>query len=148
MLLKKQTLIYTILFGLLIITGIIFSYKNAKQHVNIQQFDVQELSSENVVVPYIRLHHSLPTYYITKKEARKSGWKPEQGNLCKILPGKIIGGDLFTNRENKLPFKKGRIWFEADINYQCNQRGAERVIFSSDGLIFITHDHYKTFEKK
>ena len=109
---------------------------------------IDELTSEGIVVPYIKKHKKLPDYYITKKEARDKGWIAAEGNLCDVLPGKAIGGDVFTNREGNLPDKNNRTWYEADLNYNCGRRNADRVLFSNDGLIFVTHDHYKTFDEK
>lgn len=70
-----------------------------------------------------------------------------QRNLCNILPGRAIGGDHFSNRENVLPDQPGRRWFEADVNYQCGHRGSDRMLYSSDGLIYVTHDHYRHMEQ-
>lgn len=109
---------------------------------------IDELTDESVVVDFVRKNGRLPGYYITKKEARNRGWVASEGNLCDVLPGRAIGGDIFTNRERNLPTQKGRIYYEADLNYNCGRRNADRLIFSTDGLIFITHDHYKTFEKQ
>lgn len=97
------------------------------------------------VAAYIAQHGELPDNFITKKEARKLGWEPEKGNLHKVAPGKSIGGDVFRNREGLLPKKEGRVWYEADINYQGGPRGSERILYSNDGLIYKTTDHYKTF---
>lgn len=113
-----------------------------------QPADIAALTDEETVVDYVRQNNRLPDYYITKNQARKFGWKPETGNLCEVLPGKAIGGDHFGNRENRLPKIKSRKYFEADINYNCGRRGSDRLIYSSDGLIFITKDHYKTFQKQ
>lgn len=99
------------------------------------------------VAEYISEHHELPDYYITKKEARELGWKPSEGNLDKVAPGKSIGGDVFQNREGLLPKKKGRTWYEADINYSGGTRGSDRILYSNDGLIYKTTDHYQTFEQ-
>ncbi|NLO71784.1 MAG: ribonuclease [Porphyromonadaceae bacterium] len=112
-----------------------------KQHID-------ELTSVSVVVPYVKKNGQLPDYYITKSEARNKGWVASKGNLCDVLPGRAIGGDIFTNRERNLPTKKGRIYYEADLNYNCVRRNADRLVFSNDGLIFITYDHYNTFEKQ
>ena len=62
-----------------------------------------------------------------------------------VLPGKSIGGDVFRNAEGKLPSSPGRTWFEADINYTSGFRGSDRIIYSNDGLIYKTTDHYNTF---
>ena len=110
--------------------------------------DVGQLSAEQAVVPYIKAHHRLPDYYITKAAAREQGWTPAKGNLCDVLPWKIIGGDRFFNRDGQFPDKPGRKWFEADLNYDCATRNADRLLYSSDGLIFVTYDHYRTFQEK
>lgn len=99
------------------------------------------------VADYIQEHHELPPIYITKKEARKLGWEPSEGNLHKVAPGKSIGGDVFRNREGLLPNKKGRIWYEADIHYTGGKRGSDRILYSNDGLIYQTTNHYKTFQQ-
>lgn len=109
---------------------------------------IDALTEEGRVVNYVKAHGALPDYYITKAEARKSGWVAAQGNLCEVLPGRAIGGDNFTNREMNLPVKAGRRYVEADLNYNCGKRNADRLVFSNDGLIFVTHDHYKTFVEK
>lgn len=83
--------------------------------------------------------------YVTRKEAKKQGWDPDLGNLDKILPGKSIGGNIFSNKEGKLPQKYDRIWYEADIDYISGYRNNSRILYSNDGLVFVTYDHYKTF---
>ncbi len=112
------------------------------------QASIETLTSEAVVVPYIKRTGQLPDYYITKQEARKKGWVAAEGNLCEVLPEHAIGGDIFTNRQKALPSKSGRTWYEADLNYTCGRRNADRVLFSNDRLVFITTDHYQTFEEK
>jgi hypothetical protein len=109
---------------------------------------IARLTAEDVVVDHVRAHGKLPEYYMTKSEAREKGWDASKENLCDVLPGKAIGGDRFGNRESRLPEKKGRRYFEADLNYHCGKRGADRLIFSDDGLIFVSKDHYNTFEKR
>ncbi len=87
----------------------------------------------------------LPVNYITKETAISYGWKAHLGNLNDVLPGKIIGGNIYGNRDGKLPSAPGRIWYECDINYEFGFRGQERLIYSNDGLIFKTVDHYNSF---
>ena len=94
---------------------------------------------------YIKQHRKLPNNYITKDEAQKSGWKTNGNTLSDVCPNKMIGGDIFYNAEGKLPTTYGRIWYEADINYTQGQRNIERIVYSNDGLIFVTYDHYETF---
>ena len=94
---------------------------------------------------YLKHYHKLPAYYITKKDANTLGWVSSKGNLYTVAPNKMIFGGVFSNSENKLPSANNRIWYEADINYNNGRRNSERILFSSDGLIFVTYDHYKTF---
>lgn len=110
------------------------------------QQSIDELTNENIIINYVKKNHQLPDYYITKNEAKKLGWNPSQGNLCDILPGKAIGGDYFGNREGKLP--KGEKYFEADVNYNCGNRNSDRIVFTKNGTVYLTKNHYKSFEKK
>lgn len=87
----------------------------------------------------------LPNYYISKTDAENAGWIPILGNLNHVAPGKMIYGGVFKNRQGKLPQSDGRIWYEADINYTSGWRNNDRILFSNDGLIFVTYDHYMTF---
>ena len=91
------------------------------------------------------IYNRLPDYYVTKNNAEASGWVGSQGNLNTVLPGKTIGGDVYQNRDAKLPTASGRIWYEADINYISGYRNSERILYSNDGLIFVSYDHYHTF---
>lgn len=88
----------------------------------------------------------LPARYVSKKEAEALGWKPG-ADLCRSAPGRAIGGDSFGNREKRLPEAAGRRWREADLDYACGRRGPKRVVWSSDGLIYVTVDHYATFKE-
>lgn len=104
-------------------------------------------TSKEDVALYIHTYQKLPSNFITKKEAQKLGWDSQKGNLDKVAKGKSIGGDRFGNYDKKLPEAKGRTWKECDINYEGGYRGAERIIYSSDGLIYYTNDHYNSFEE-
>ena len=66
---------------------------------------------------YVVLHGVLPNHYLTQAEAKKAGWDKLLGNLAEVLPGRVIGGDVFENRKHKLPESPGRIWYEADFDY-------------------------------
>ena len=94
---------------------------------------------------YLSINGALPNNYITKKQAQKLGWINFLGNLGVVAPDKIIGGDIYHNRNGHLPESPGRIWYEADINYDFGYRNHHRLIFSNDGLMFATYDHYLTF---
>ena len=97
------------------------------------------------IVNYLDMYGELPDNFITKKEARNMGWDSSYNYVGEVAPGMSIGGDRFGNYEGQLPDKKGRTWYECDANYRGKKRGAERVLFSSDGLYFYTDDHYRTF---
>lgn len=105
-----------------------------------------EYTSKDEVAAYIYLYGKLPKNYITKSEAEDLGWVSSKGNLNKVAPGKSIGGDKFGNREGLLPTAKGRKYYECDIDYVSGTRNAKRIIFSNDGLIYYTDDHYNSFE--
>lgn len=87
----------------------------------------------------------LPPNYISEEEAKKMGWKSSLGNLDKAAPGRMMGGKIFMNRREALLAEPGRIWYEADINYSGGFRGTERILYSNDGLLFASYDHYETF---
>ncbi len=108
--------------------------------------NIDELTEERKVIDYVKANHELPDYYMTKGEARNQGWVASQGNLCDVLPGRAIGGDKFSNREGSLP--KGENYFEADVNYNCGNRNADRIVFTKNGDVWLTHNHYKSFEKQ
>jgi hypothetical protein len=84
----------------------------------------------------------LPPRYVTKDEARARGWRG--GGLCDVWPGHVIGGDLFGNFGRQLPDGR-RIYHEADLDTGCGPRGAKRLIYSNDGAIYVTVDHYNNF---
>jgi len=88
---------------------------------------------------------NLPDNYITKREAIDLGWIGRKGNLAEIAPGKMIGGEIYYNDDGHLPQAPGRVWYEADINYSSGYRNRHRLLYSSDGLVFVTYDHYTTF---
>lgn len=97
------------------------------------------------VALYIHTYGHLPGNFIKKKDAEAAGWSG--GSLERVLPGMCIGGDYFGNYEGQLPKAKGRKWTECDINtLGTRSRGAERIVFSNDGLIYYSPDHYETFE--
>ena len=104
-------------------------------------------TSKEEVALYIHTYGKLPVNYITKKEAQDMGWDPSKGNLSDILPGMSIGGSAFGNYEGALPRADGRRYFECDIDYDGGYRGAKRLVYSNDGLVFYTEDHYNTFEQ-
>lgn len=102
-------------------------------------------TSKEDVALYLHTYGHLPENYITKDEARALGWQSE-GTLDEVAPGKSIGGDYFGNYEGILPDEPGREYHECDIDYVSGNRNAKRIVYSSDGNIYYTEDHYNTFE--
>lgn len=94
---------------------------------------------------YLKIYGKLPNYYITKEIAERLGYKSYLGNFSDVAPNKMLFKGIYRNRNEHLPTAPGRIWYEADINYEFGYRGTERILFSNDGLIFVTYDHYDTF---
>ena len=102
-------------------------------------------SKEDVAL-YIHLYGKLPSNFITKDDAKALGWSGSGSDkLEKYAPGKSIGGDYFGNYEKLLPVKNGRKYYECDIDTKGKVRGTKRIVFSNDGLIYYTEDHYETF---
>lgn len=94
---------------------------------------------------YLHVHGHLPENFITKDEARELGW--EGGSVEAYAPGYAIGGDVFGNREGLLPEAPGRTYYECDVDTKGEEsRGAKRLVYSNDGLIYYTSDHYETFK--
>ena len=103
-----------------------------------------EYTEKDELALYIHLYGHLPGNFVTKAEAEAAGWTG--GAVGKTLPGKSIGGDRFYNREGLLPKASGRVWTECDVGERRNTRGGERIVFSNDGLVYYTPDHYDSFE--
>ncbi len=99
------------------------------------------------IVNYLEIYGELPENFITKDEAKALGWDNRYNYVGEVAPGKSIGGDRFGNYEGKLPKARGRSYTECDIDFDGGYRNSKRIIFSNDGLIFYTEDHYETFEK-
>ena len=96
------------------------------------------------VALYIYTYGHLPENFITKKEAESLGWSG--GGLDDYAYGYCIGGNRFGNYEGLLPEADGRKYTECDIDtMHASKRGAKRIVFSNDGLIYYTDDHYESF---
>lgn len=94
---------------------------------------------------HLKVYGKLPRYYITKKEAESLGYRSYLGNLAEVAPDRMLIKGIYQNRNEHLPTAPNRVWYEADINYDFGYRGSGRILFSNDGLIFVTYDHYHTF---
>lgn len=97
------------------------------------------------VAVYLSVYSTLPSNFISKQEAQLLGWSSSDGNLWQVAPGMSIGGDRFGNYEKALPTASGRQWTECDIDSDGGYRNAKRIVFSNDGLIYYTEDHYNHF---
>lgn len=89
----------------------------------------------------------LPPYYISISEAKELGWKSALGNLNSVAPGKMLAKGIYENRNGHLPSAPNRVWYEADIDYTSGYRGISQILYSNDGLIFVTYNHYQTFSE-
>ena len=102
-------------------------------------------TSKDEVALYIHTYGHLPENYITKDEAYDLGWKCA-GTLDEVAPGMSIGGDYYGNYEGVLPDEPGREYHECDIDYESGNRNGKRIVYSNDGNIYYTEDHYNSFE--
>lgn len=147
--LKKIFVVAIILFAIILginpTTTFAKSDNNKGTYSNNKIVENKEYSSKADVALYIHTFKKLPKNYITKNQARELGW--QGGGLDEYKYGGCIGGSRYGNYEGKLPDKKGRKYYECDIDtLHKSKRGAKRLIYSNDGLIYYTQDHYETFE--
>jgi ribonuclease len=108
-----------------------------------QSLGLREVEAFVETMRSLRTANTLPPRYVTKGEAGAHGWRG--GGLCTLWPGHVIGGDNFRNFAAALPAAPGRTYREADLDSDCRGRGPKRLIFSSDGRIYVTIDHYNNF---
>ena len=102
-------------------------------------------TSMEEVALYIYTYGKLPENFVTKDKAKELGWVSSKQNLQKVCDGCSIGRDRFGNREGILPKKSGRKYYECDIDFDGRDRNAKRIVYSNDGLIYYTDDHYQSF---
>lgn len=103
-------------------------------------------TSKEKLSQYIATYNKLPSNFITKQEAIELGWT--SGSLIPYAPYQCIGGDEYIDYDDKLANKEGRVYYECDINtLGALTRGKERLVYSNDGVIYYTNDHYDTFER-
>lgn len=88
--------------------------------------------------------NELPNYYVSQKELELLGWR-KGDKVSKFTTKKMFFGGIYKNNNQHLPQAEGRVWYEADINYKSGKRNSQRILWSNDGLIFVTYDHYETF---
>ncbi|CAB3749046.1 hemagglutinin repeat-containing protein [Paraburkholderia humisilvae] len=113
------------------------------------KLDLKTTQAANELVDSLRTTGQLPSNYVTKSDAYQQGWQ-EGKAVNNYVPGGQIGGDIFRNSDGLLPSADGRIWYEADIGLNNTMsrsnpvQPASRLLYSSDGLLYVTADHYKT----
>mgnify|MGYP001172567993 FL=1 len=93
---------------------------------------------------WLKMSRTLPEYYISEEEIRALGWQRGK-SPARYAPGKMLTKGEYENRNGHLPQRDGRVWYEADLNYHEGKRNRHRIVWSNDGLIFVTYDHYATF---
>ena len=103
------------------------------------------ITEPQAIADYLFEHGKLPENFITKEEAQDLGWDSSYNYVSDVAPGMSIGGDYFGNYEGKLPKVKGRKYYECDCYYTGGKRNAYRIIYSNDGHVWYTEDHYNTF---
>ncbi|CNG45175.1 ribonuclease domain-containing protein [Yersinia frederiksenii] len=119
---------------------------NATSYAGLK-IDLKTTQAANEVVDSLRNTGKLPSQYVVKQVAEDSGWTAGKA-LGNYVPGGQIGGDIFENTTHVLPSIQGRVWYEADVGLantvsRAKQDGT-RLLYSNDGLLYITTDHYKT----
>ncbi|MDG0806064.1 hemagglutinin repeat-containing protein [Pectobacterium brasiliense] len=119
---------------------------NAASYAGLKM-DLKTTEAANEVVDSLRRTGQLPPNYVNKAQAGANGWRPGKA-LNNTNPDSQLGGDIFENSNNLLPSAPGRMWQEADIGLKntmsrSNQPGT-RLLYSNDGLLYITTDHYET----
>ena len=142
--------VYKLLLSLLLTLGL--TSCSAELYTETSYFDSSseayiseevETDQKDEVALYIHLYDHLPSNYMTKKEAREQGW--EGGALSQVISGMSIGGDYYGNYEGTLP--EDNTYHECDIDTEGKKsRGAKRIIYSEDGDIWYTEDHYESFK--
>ena len=118
-----------------------------KPPADLQVTESGTYTDKDHVALYIHLYGHVPSNSVSKTKARNAGWVNTEGNLWDVLPGMSIGGGGFYNDDHMMPDADGREWFECDIDYNGGFRNAKRLVYSNDGLIYYTDDHYPTFQR-
>ena len=141
--LNLKTILTLILLAAALVVGIYNGWLDAEDQSSGD--GSAAITAPQAIADYIFEHGELPDNFITKKEAQELGWDSSKNDVSDVAPGKSIGGDRFGNYEGLLPDAKGRTWYEADCYYTKGKRNAHRILFSNDGLVYYTDDHYESF---
>ena len=108
--------------------------------------EAQVINTFDGVADYLQTYHKLPDNYITKSEAQALGWVASKG-IWRTSPRGKASAETSSQTGKANSCKSGRTWREADINYTSGFRNSDRILYSSDWLIYKTTDHYQTFTK-
>ena len=117
----------------------------AKKNRNRSNESAAALQAAQELADYIFEHGELPDGFIRKKDAHALGWDSSYNHVSDVAPDMSIGGDYYGNYEERLPVVRGRKYYEADCYYRGGRRNAYRIIYSNDGHVWFTEDHYNTF---
>lgn len=136
-----------VVFAFLLLIGCTNLSVDTEATISKEELEISEdttCDDQECVAYYLYSYDHLPSNYMTKKDARTYGW--EGGALCQVVEGMCIGGDLFGNYDEQLPEADDRAYYECDIDTLGKKsRGSKRIIYSDDGLIYYTDDHYETY---
>jgi len=108
-------------------------------------------TAKDSVAAYIYLFHKLPSNYVNKATGQtlyenKTGNEFSKWNFNPWTSlGVMIGGDIYNNNEGLLP--SGNSYRECDVDYHDSSRGTKRLIYTLNGLVYYTANHYESFAK-
>ena len=142
---KLIRLFVLLLTAILLLSACVASASGKKEDKPEVTEESLAMNAAQELADYIDEHGELPENFIRKKEAEARGWKTTYRYVGDLGDGITIGGDYFGNYEQKLPVVKGRKYYEADCFYKGGKRNAYRIIYSTDGHVWYTEDHYNTF---
>ena len=144
---KLIRLFVLLIAAVMLMTGCASASGNKNQNNTAPEATVMPspMDEAQALADYIFEHGELPENFIRKKEAENRGWKTTYRYVSDLGEGITIGGDYFGNYEEKLPVVKGRKYYEADCCYHGGPRNEYRIIYSNDGHVWFTGDHYETF---
>lgn len=132
--------------ALLALTGTGAWAKGERLELFARDIGLRDIAGFVEAVEVLDRDRRLPARFVTKDQAERLGWRPGS-DLWGVAQGRSIGGDRFGNREGRLPSAAGRRFFEADLDYAGGARGAKRLVWSSDGRLWVTVDHYRSFRE-
>jgi len=134
---------------------------SSSQNANVSSSSLQDIldailetgiyTAKDSVATYIYLFHKLPSNYVNKATGQTL-YENETGNTFSkwnfnpwTLLGVMIGGDIFYNNEGLLPSENS--YRECDVDYHDSSRGTKRLIYTLNGIVYYTANHYESFTK-